>query len=181
MIFDLNINNMRIKFIITLVIFIALGKSICAQTVSDPFFDTRIKSLLDSKNISYSITQNGNFSINLITEESPKKRTQRILIYSKKASYFDFEILNIESFAFTIPKKNVKTSLFIDLLKKNGTIKIGAWSVYEYDSDPDNYSFSFEVKVGYNISAEDLYSLINIVGLQADDKEKLWGNGLDEN
>lgn len=78
-------------------------------------------------------------------------------------------------------KKNVKTSLFIDLLKKNATMKIGAWSVYEYDSDLDNYSFSFEVKVGYNINAEDLYSLINIVGLQADDKEKLWGNGLDEN
>lgn len=103
---------MRVKFIITLVIFIALGKSICAQTASEPFFDTRIKSLLDSKNISYSITQNGNFSINLITEESPKKRTQRILIYSKKASYFDFEILNIESFAFTIPKKKCKNISF---------------------------------------------------------------------
>ena len=172
---------MRVKIIITLVIFITITKSIYAQKAGETFFDTRIKNLLDSKNINYSITQNGNFSIDLITEKAPKKRTQRVIIYSKISSYYNIEILNIESSAFTISKENIKTPVLIDLLKKNGTIKIGAWSIYEYDSDPENYSFSFEVKVGYNISAEELYSLINIVGLQADDKEKQWGNGLDEN
>ncbi len=172
---------MRFKKIITLVIFIVISKTIIAQSEKDSFIDTRIKKLLDSKNVNYSITKNGDFKINLITQEAPKERTQRIYIYSKKESYRDFEILNIESVGFKIPKNSIKTPVLIDLLKKNGTIKIGAWSMYEYNSDPDNYSFSFEIKVANNISAEELVTLFNFVGFQADEKEKLWGNGLDEN
>ena len=181
MIFDLNINNMRIKFIITLVIFITLGKSICAQSVSDSFFDTRIKKLLDSKNVNYSITKNGNFRINLITQKEPKERTQGVIIYSKKETYNEFEVLNIESTAFKVPKNMVKLSVILDLLKRNGLLKVGAWSIYEYETDPDNYSFSFEVKIGYNITADDLVLLFNFVGFQADEKEKLFDNGIDEN
>lgn len=181
MIFDLNINNMRVKFIITLFIFITIGKSIFAQTTGDQFYDTRIKKLLDSKNVNYSITKNGNFRINLITQKVPKERTQGVIIYSKKENYNEFEILNIESTAFKVPKNVVKLGVILDLLKSNGLLKVGAWSIYEYDSDPDNYSFSFEVKVGYNISADDLVLLFNFVGFQADEKEKLLGNGLDEN
>ncbi len=180
MIFDLNINNMRVKFIITLVIFIAIGKSICAQITSEQFFDTRIKKLLDSENINYSITKNGNFRINLVTQKDPKERTQAVVIYSKKESYLEYEILNIESTAFKISKNSIKLSILTDLLKFNGSSKIGAWSIYEYSSDPDYYSISYEIKVGYNISAADLVSLFNYVGFQADAKEKLFGNGIDE-
>lgn len=171
---------MRFNKKIALIFFLVISKTIVAQTEKDSFIDTRIKKLLDSKNINYSITKNGDFRINLITEESPKERTQRIFIYSKKESYHDIEILNIESIGFKIPKNSIKMPVLIDLLEKNGALKIGAWSMYEYKSDPEYYSFSFEVKVASNISAEELVTLFNFVGIQADEKEKLWGNGLDE-
>ena len=172
---------MRVKLIITLIILIAIGNSIWAQTERAPFFDTRIKKLLDSENINYSITKNGNFRINLVTQKEPIERTQAVVIYSNKQSYLEYEILNIESTAFKIPKNSIKLSVLTDLLKYNGTSKIGAWSIYEYNSDPDNYSISYEIKVGYNISAGDLIALFNYVGFQADAKEKLFGNGIDEN
>lgn len=171
---------MRFKITITLLIFLSIGKSIYAQSVNDSFFDIRIKKLLDSKNINYSITKNGNFRINLVTREEPKERTQNVLIFSKKEHYQELEILNIISTALKIPKNNLRMPVLIDLLKLNGTRKIGAWSIFEYDSDPDNYSFIFEIKVGYNINADDLVSLFNFVGFQADEKEILLNNGLDE-
>ena len=68
MTFDINIINMRFKKIITLVIFIVVSQTIFAQSEKDSFIDTRIKRLLDSKNINYTITKNGDFRINLITQ-----------------------------------------------------------------------------------------------------------------
>jgi hypothetical protein len=49
-----------------------------------------------------------------------------------------------------------------------------------FETEPDNYYFRFGIKVGVNISPEDLFALVSLVGTEADRVEKLYGSGLDE-
>jgi len=172
---------MRFIKIISLLILSVYCNSILAQSDNDNFVDIRIKNMLDSNNVNYMITKMGNFRINLITEEAPIKRTQLVYIYSKKEQFGDFKILNIESVGFRIAKKDVKEALYLDILKKNAQLKLGSWGIYEYDDYPEYYFFVFNIKTRSNISADELHILFNFAGTEADEKEKIWRNGIDLN
>lgn len=164
--------------IILIITIFSIG-SVFGQEKDELFYDIRLKKLLDSNDINYSITKNNNFKIELITEDQPQKRTQIVVIYSRTNKYDDYEIREIVSTSFTIPKKDTKSPFFIELLKENGTLKTGTWSIIEYESSPDVYTITFTAKVSTNISANDLQSMINLVGSEADRIEKHYAKGVD--
>lgn len=164
-------------FLITLGIFLSFES--IAQDRNDQFYDLRVKKLLDSKDVNYTISKNNNFKINLVTEDKPKERTQIVVIYSETSNYINYEIRDIRSSAFTIPKNETKSTVMLDLMKVNATLKSGSWSFYEYDATPDVYTVTFTVTVPVNISADDLYSMILLVGNEADRVEKLYKKGED--
>lgn len=166
--------------VIILIISIFFISPIFAQEQNDQFYDMRVKKLLDSKDINYTITKNNNFKINLITEDEPQKRTQIVLIYSKTDKYDDYEVREVSSTSFTIPKKESKELIFIELLKENSSLKTGTWSIMEFNDSPEVYTITFSVKVSSNMTGDDLRSIINLVGIEADRIEKLYANGKDE-
>lgn len=166
---------------ILIIISIFSFNGLFAQEKEDLYYDIRVKKHLDSLDINYSITKLNNFTVNLITEESPQKRTQLVVINSKLVRYNNYKIREIESRSFTLPKKDGKTPIFLELLKENGSLKTGNWSIIEFDAEPDIYTIIFSVNVSPNISADDLYSMIFLVATEADRFEKKYMKGADEN
>ena len=170
---------MKRKFILLLGL-VVLTINLFGQTNEDDYYDLRVKKLLDSKDVVYTINKYNNFKINVITENSPKERTQGVLIRSKTNKYSEYEIREIYSTALQIKKNDIKAKMLYELLVKNGEIKVGSWGIDEYDSDKEYYYLSFSLKVGTNISADDFKSLLFLVANEADRVEKLYGNGNDE-
>lgn len=146
----------------------------------EEYYDIRVKKLLDSKDINYSITKNNNFRITVITEDSPKERTQGVIINSKTQNYDEYEIREIWSTSLKIKKSDLRVKLYYELLSKNSKIKVGAWEITEYESDKEFYFLTFNAKINTNINSEDLKSLLFLIANEADRVEKLHGNGIDE-
>jgi hypothetical protein len=166
---------------ILLIISIFCFTSLFAQDKYDQYYDIRVKKQFDSLDINYSITKLNNFKINLITKDSTQKRTQIVIINSKIHKYDNYETREIESLSFKFLKKEGKMSLYEELLKENALLKIGQWSLVEFKDSPDTYSVLFSVKVSPYISADDLYSIVFLVGNAADRIEKKYMKGADEN
>jgi len=152
-----------------------------AQEKEDQFYSLKVKKLLDEIDLNYSITKYNNFKIELLIEEKPQRRTQNVYVYSKTENYDGYETREIVSRSLSIPKSEAKSIIFFELLKENGKLKTGSWSIIESDSSPDVYIILFTVKVSTNILAEDLFSVISFVAREADSIEKLYTSGLDKN
>lgn len=153
---------------------------VLSQTDSGDYYDLRLKKILDSEKINYTINKNNNFRINVITEEEPNERTQIVLMYSKTNTYSDFEIREITSAGLKIKKKDIKNPVLFSLLVQNGDLKIGSWEIQEYNDADENVLIAFSVKVSTNVPAKNLVSLMHLVANEADRVEKLYGNGVDE-
>ena len=164
---------------ILLIISIFCFTALFAQEKEDQYYDIRVKKQFDSLDINYSITKNNNFKVELITEGEPQKRTQAVYVVSKVSEYNKYEIREIVSQSFKIPKTESKSHIFLELLKENADLKIGTWSIFEYDSSPDFYSATFAVKISTNISANHIYDLIYFVAIEADRLEKKYAKGVD--
>ena len=179
LLFKISYSMKLIKFFSTLILILIIGNSYGQNTNSD-YYDLRIKKLLDSKDVNYTITKNNNFRINVITEDEPKKRTQAVYVNSVTSKWYEYEIREITSTALQLKKNDVRIKMLYELLQKNGNIKAGAWEVNEYESDKEFYYLTFSLKVSTNINADDLKSLLFLVANEADRIEKLYGNGNDE-
>ncbi|MFN5422512.1 MAG: hypothetical protein ACK5AO_04530 [bacterium] len=154
--------------------------TVWGQSESSDYYDIRLKKLLDSEKINYTINKNNNFRINVITEEEPNERTQIVLMYSRTTTYSDFEIREITSAGLKIKKKDIKNSVLFSLLVQNGDLKIGSWEIQEYNDDDENILIAFSIKVSTNIPAKNLVSLMHLVANEADRVEKLYGSGADD-
>ena len=154
---------------------------LCAQEKDEQFYSIKVKKLLDEIDLNYSITKYNNFKIELLIEEQPKRRTQIVYIYSKTENYNGYENREIVSRSLSIPKGEAKSSIFLELLKENGKLKSGTWSIFESESSPETYIVLFTIKVSTNISADDLYTMISLVAREADRIEKLYAKGIDNN
>jgi hypothetical protein len=158
---------------------VVMTNNLFGQTNTDDYYDIRIKKLLDSKSINYTINKRNDFNITVITENAPNERTQLVTITSKTNRYDEFEIREIHSTALKIKKDDIKTKLLYEILLENGKLKNGSWEIDEYESVKEYYYLLFSIKVGTNISGDDLKSMLFLVANEADKIEKLYGNGID--
>jgi hypothetical protein len=170
----------HLRYLFTIYLLVTLTSAFSQDTNNNDYYDIRIKKLLDSKQVNYTINKYNDFKINFITEKDPKERTQYVTLVSKTTKYEGYEIRELRSTALKIKKTDIKLKVLSDLLITNSNRKIGAWEIDEYSDDQDYYYLLYSIKSSTNISADDLYSLAYYVAFEADRIEKLYGSGLDE-
>ena len=127
--------------------------------------DERIRQALDSRSLTYEVTEQGNYRLTLPATEG---RTQIVIVQSGTFELRGHEIREVWSPIVKNPGP-LSQDLVNKLLKDNNLCKLGAWQVYESEG---THMVTFCSKVPADLGAEALEDFIMSAVEIADDMEK---------
>jgi hypothetical protein len=132
--------------------------------------DPRVKRILDSLNIHYSVDQDGDFELAIAFEDG---RSQLAFVNSETQTIGDFEIREVWSVGYV-------TQGFMDidtantLLLENDLMKIGSWRLKQVDDN--TFAAAYCIQIAADCDPQSLVNTLNLVLKVADGmEEKLTG------
>jgi hypothetical protein len=136
-----------------------------AQIGAKKEHDARVERLLEAIDLKYEIDSDGDFQLG---NRFDNGRTQRLFVNSNTERYQNMEIREVWSVAY-ISEDAVSSTIMRNLLKDNGTKKLGSWKLITNNGK--------EVAVFYAQIAADadrtaFLSALQIVSQAADEMEK---------
>lgn len=146
-----------------------LGTCLSAQLgePDKPKADERVKERLESLNLKYKIEDSGRYKLVFETEN---KRTQLVFMLSQTYVYNDIEVREVFSPVMHFKDKSeIDDAKLFDLLKRNGTYKMGGWQI---DGDGP-YALNFALRIAANANAKSMEELIKFAAKAADEYEVL--------
>lgn len=126
------------KLLTCLSLFIFTG-AFAQEIKEDSFYvDMKIKSMLDSLDVHYSITPSGDFKMNF-TVDTVTKRSQEVRVISKPINLFGEKVWVVRTFGTTIqPKGKLSEQLCKEILIANSGVDGGAWFLNQDKTENKN-------------------------------------------
>ena len=128
--------------------------------------DTRIKKLLDTLELKYSINSDGDFKL---VFEMENGRSQQVFINSNTDEIDDFEVREVWSVAY-LSQGYLDIDTANTLLMENSQYKVGSWSLI--DSENNTYLVTFSIKLAADCDPNSLLQSLTMVTAVADEMEK---------
>ena len=130
-----------------------------------PKADSRVRAALDRASLKYRVDSDGDFRL---TFEVDDDRTHVVFINSNTEEYGDMEVREIWAVGAT-SETGFSAAKLEELLKKNGTYKIGAWHLTK-----NGQRAVFTVVVSARANSDTIDSMVRLVAKTADGLEKEW-------
>ncbi len=128
---------------------------------ADPGFDERVKQLLEEKDVTYSIDADGDFKVQF---DMDGDRTQIAFLMSTTYEYGNFEIREIQAYAYKAKDGVFPPDVMQKLLEDTYSKKLGAWAII------DNYAV-FVTRIAADTDAESLWNALKFTLEAADEME----------
>ncbi|HUX39001.1 MAG TPA: hypothetical protein VMV44_13960 [Rectinemataceae bacterium] len=135
--------------------------------------DSRVQILLDKIGQTYTVTQSGNYQIEL---DQDGDRTQYVYIASQTEKYSGIEIREIWSNAGSFAEEPDQTTL-LDLMTESGSNKLGCWALEKQDDG--GYLLYYTVKLPLSFTAGELKMMLDFTATIADQREEQFFAGDD--
>lgn len=135
--------------------------------------DSRVQILLDKIGQSYTVTQSGNYQIEL---DQDGERTQYVYVSSQTEKYNGVEIREIWSNAGSFAEEPDQATL-LDLMTESGSNKIGCWALEKQDDG--GYLLYYTIKLPVSFTANELKMMLAFDAKIADQREEQFFGGDD--
>lgn len=144
-------------------------------TLSAPAFATPdVKADLEATDTKYEIDDDGDYKIT-VRFKNDEDRTQLVWVLNNTNDIKDMKVREVNSPVMRL-KGALDRDIAIKLLKKNGDVKIGAFTIV---GNVDDGIVLFTIQLPENASPQDLDDAIGIAASSADDMEKELTGGKD--
>lgn len=135
-----------------------------------PEYDERVKQLLEEKEITYTVDADGDFKVEF---EMGNGRTQLAFIMSATYEYGNFEIREIQAYAYRAPDGEFPLDVTVKLLEDTFDKKLGAWGIV------DEYAV-FITRIAADTDPESLWNALILALESADEMEQELSGDVDE-
>jgi len=133
--------------------------------------DTRVQLLLDKIGQTYTVTDNGDYQIDL---DQDGGGTQSVYVGSVTEKYDSIEIREVWSNAGNFPEAPDQATL-VDLMTESGSNKIGCWALEKQQDG--TYLLYYTIKLPASFTAADLKMMLDFAATIAyQRKTQLFGN-----
>lgn len=145
-------------------------------TLSTPAFATPdVKADLEAADTKYEVDDDGDYKIT-VRFSNDEGRTQLVWVLNKTNDIKDLKVREVNSPVMRL-NGALDRDIAIKLLKKNGDVKIGAFTIV---GEEDNGMILFTIQLPESASPQDLDDAIGIAASSADDMEKELTDGKDD-